>query len=129
MVWAMRDSVGRRLSDFWAMRATAEAAEDADAQRERHRHVGDFSLFWTGVYPESAARVASGTVRVTLGDLQREGQRAYLVASTMARDEEAAVLRRLSAEFSLCAFGLGRVRQEWERREPPNAAGPGVILA
>ena len=30
-------------------------------------------------------------------------------------------LRRLSDEFDLCAFGLSRVRREWERFDP----GPG----
>jgi hypothetical protein len=29
--------------------------------------------------------------------------------------EEAAVLRRLSDEFELCAYGLHEVRREWER--------------
>ncbi len=35
--------------------------------------------------------------------------------------EEAPVLRRLSQEFELCAYGLNQVRQEWERYQPPVA--------
>jgi hypothetical protein len=28
------------------------------------------------------------------------------------------VLRRLSEEFELCAFGLNQVRREWQRVDP-----------
>ena len=38
--------------------------------------------------------------------------------------EEAPVLRRLSNEFELCAYGLREVRREWERfRRDADAGG------
>ena len=59
-----------------------------------------------------------GEAPARLVEYQRQGKRSYLMASTY-EGEEAPVLRRLSAEFELCAFGLSRVRREWERLEPP----------
>src|SRR3954471_13363929 len=46
-VWRLRDHQGRQLTQVTAMLAEAEAATDADRRRECHRHVGDFTLFWT----------------------------------------------------------------------------------
>ena len=44
-------------------------------------------------------------------------------ASTLDGDQ-GPVLRRLSAEFELCAFGLSRVRREWEKHDPETLGGP-----
>ena len=63
-------------------------------------------------------------------DYCQHGKRAYYIASTIEvppPDEEAEVLERLSHEFDLCAYGLGEVRREWERREPEGGGGPIVI--
>jgi hypothetical protein len=121
-VWPIRDAQGRRVREVAAMLAEAEASADDARRRECHRHVGDFTLFWTGVFPEAIARLAEGSADGLI-DYQQQGKRSYYVASTFDGDE-APVLRRLSAEFELCAFGLSRVRREWERLEP----GPGGPL-
>src|ERR1044072_5751360 len=55
--WRVRDGQGRRGAEVTAMTAEAEAATDADRRRDCHRHVGDFTLFWTGVYPEALPRL------------------------------------------------------------------------
>ena len=47
-IWQLRDAGGRRLKVVTAMVAEAESAADHDRRRECHRHVGDFTLFWTG---------------------------------------------------------------------------------
>ena len=59
-VWQLHDNQGKRLFQVTAMVAEAEAAGDALRRRECHRHVGDFTLFWTGVYPEAAQEVSGG---------------------------------------------------------------------
>jgi hypothetical protein len=122
-VWRIRDNQGRRLAEVTAMIAEAEATTDADRRRDCHRHVGDFTLFWTGVYPEALPRLQAASSADHLIDFRQQGKRSYYVASTFEGDE-APVLRRLSAEFELCAFGLSCVRREWERHEPHAAAGP-----
>jgi hypothetical protein len=124
----VRDASGRSLTQVAEMVAEAESSGDADRRRECYRHVGDFTLFWTGVYPEALGKLRASTTADHLIDFQAQGKRSYYLASTLA-EEEAPVLRRLSVEFELCAFGLSRVRSEWERQDPDIPRGPnrGVI--
>jgi hypothetical protein len=126
----IRDAQGRRLTQVAEMIAEAESSPDAERRRECHRHVGDYTLFWTGVYPEALGKLQASTTTDHLIDFQAQGKRSYYLASTLAA-EEAPVLRRLSDEFELCAFGLSRVRREWERNDPESPRGPsrGVIGA
>ena len=124
-LWRLRDAEGRRLREVAAMVAEAEAAPDADRRRECHRHVGDFTLFCTGVYPEMLAKLRGAGSPDHLIHYQEQGKRSYLVASTLDGGDEAPVLLRLSHEFELCAFGLSRVRREWERHEADPAGGSG----
>ena len=87
-------------------------------RREYYRHIGDFALFWTGVYPEALHRLRSAACKDFFVDYCAQGKRSYLIASTFETDpyrEEALVLRRLSDEFELCAYGLREVRREWEQ--------------
>ena len=112
----LRDDAGRGLDDVAAMLAEAAASGDDGRRRDCHRQVGDFALFWTGVYPESVPRLRAAMAADALIDYQVQGKRSYYLASTYDGDESA-ILRRLSVEFDLCAFGLSRVRWEWERRE------------
>lgn len=121
-VWRVRDRQGRVLTEVITMLAEADASDDLDRRRECYRHVGDFTLFWTGVFPEA---LGPGEAPARLVEYQRQGKRSYLLASTY-EGEEAPVLRRLSVEFELCAFGLSRVRREWERLDPPS--GPPARL-
>ena len=88
------------------MVAEAESAPDADRRRECHRHVGDFTLFWTGVYPEALGKLQGSDSPDHLINYQQQGKRSYYLASTLDDGDEAPVLRRLSHEFELCAFGL-----------------------
>src|SRR5262245_38793801 len=105
--WRLRDARGERLTEVAAMIAEAEATADDDRRRDCHRHVGDYTLFWTGVYPEALPRLRSPDSADRLIDYQQQGKRSYYLASTYEGDE-APVLRRLSVEFELCAFGLSR---------------------
>ena len=123
----LRDEAGRRLVDVAAMLAEAVASGEDDRRRECHRQIGDFALFWTGVYPESVPRLRDAMAADALIDYQAQGKRSYYLASTYHGDD-AAVLRRLSVEFDLCAFGLSRVRREWERAEGGERS-PGLIVA
>ena len=84
-----------------------------------HRHIGDFTLFWTGVYPEALKRLRSLLNKDHFIDYCTQGKRSYYIASTYESDpyaEEAPVLRRLSEQFELCACGLSQVRREWENQ-------------
>jgi hypothetical protein len=123
----LRGAHGRRLEEVVEMVLAAEAMPpEGRTRREVHRHIGDFTLFWTGVYPEALKRLRSALTRDQFVDYCEQGKRSYYIASTFDGDpyrEQAPVLRRLSEEFELCAYGLQQVRREWERFRL--AGGPG----
>jgi hypothetical protein len=118
-VQRLRDSQGKQLHEVADMLFEAEALPPtARTRREYHRHICDFTLFWTGVYPEALRRLQSVLNKDHFIDYCSQGKRSYYIASTFEEDpyrEEAPVLRRLSEEFELCAYGLSQVRREWER--------------
>jgi hypothetical protein len=120
-IWKIRDATGTRIGRVAAMVAEAESSADDERRRECHRHVGDFTLFWTGVYPEALDKLRAIDSADHLISFQEQGKRSYYLASTLT-SEQSDVLLRLSVEFEACAFGLSRVRREWERFEP---GGPG----
>jgi hypothetical protein len=116
-IFRVRDTTGKRLEEVAEMLMEAEQRE-AKPQREIYRHIGDFTLFWAGVYPEALSRLQSSSKKDHLIDYCQQGKRSYYLASQF-NDEpyrrEAPVLRRLSMEFEMCSFGLNRVRREWEK--------------
>ena len=115
-IFRLRDIVGRRLEDVAGMMWEAEQRQ-GPPRREVYRHIGDFTLFWTGVYPEALDRLRKAGTRDSLLDFTQQGKRSYRIAGEYDDDPftaEAAVLRRLSDEFELCSVGLRKVRDEWE---------------
>ena len=125
-VWQLRNAQGKRLFQVTAMIAEAEAAGDDARRRECHRHVGDFTLFWTGVYPEALAKLQGSDSADALINYQRQGKRSYHLASVLsAGNDRQTVFRRLSEQFELCAVGLSHVRREWEKIELEGPSGGG----
>ncbi|HEV3238360.1 MAG TPA: hypothetical protein VGZ25_15320 [Gemmataceae bacterium] len=123
----LRNSSGKRLEEVAEMLLEAETLPaEGRTRREYHRHIGDFTLFWTGVYPEALNRLRSALKKDSFIDYCEQGKRSYYIASTFEDDpyrEEAPVLRRLSEEFELCAYGLNQVRREWENKREQGGQG------
>lgn len=121
-IFRVRNLAGRPIREVAEMMAEAEERVGT-ARREVHRHIGDFTLFWTGVYPEALGHLKSESRQDHLMDYRAEGKRAYWIASTIETDEpESAsneVLERLSRQFELCAYGLREVRRQWEGDNDP----------
>jgi hypothetical protein len=119
-IFRFRSTIGRRLEDVAEMLFEAEQ-RTGQPRREIYRHIGDFTLFWAGVYPEALSHLQAPDHRDHLLDYLEQGKRSYYIASTYQDNpyqDEAPVLRRLSEEFELCSVGLRRVRQEWEKPAP-----------
>jgi hypothetical protein len=117
-IYGVRNPRGERLMQVSDMLAEAQARQGT-ARREMHRHIGDFTLFWTGVYPEIAERMRQGR-KDSLLDYHDQGKRNYLLASTLPAEDASApdaVLKRLSDNFELCVYGLGEVRRQWSERD------------
>lgn len=121
-LFKLRSVSGDRLGEVGQMLAEAEA-RIGNARREVHRHIGDYTLFWTGVYPEAlgGSHGKSHLKHGQFSDYCQQGKRAYYIASTIPTEQEEVdsdLLERLSEEFELCAYGLSEARKEWERRDP-----------
>lgn len=118
-IYSVRGVRGERLTQVADMLAEAEARVGF-AKRQLHRHIGDFTLFWTGVFPEVADRLRHVGGKDALLNYRELGKHSYATASRIKVDREKApseVLERLSTEFELCVYGLGEVRKAWEESD------------
>lgn len=114
-IYRLRDPVGNRLEEVSEMMLEA-ATRVGDARREAHRHIGDFTLFWTGMYPEIAEQRRNRSRLDRFLDYCEQGKLAYSVAAEIPPADEKAVagpvLERLSCEFDICVVGLHELRRE-----------------
>ena len=94
-MYAVRSVRGQRLMAVTDMLAEAQHRE-GPARQQVHRHIGDFTLFWTGVYPEVADCIRRGS-KDALIDYQQQGKRAYWIASTIPVEKGNADARRAQA--------------------------------
>ncbi len=121
----IRSVTGRPLLSVGELASEADERL-GDAKRELHRAIGDFTLFWAGVYPEALRRSSD-----RFEDYCTHGKRAYHIASLIETSHDGAapsvILQRLSDQFELCAYGLREVRREWEDGND-ETFGPGAIL-
>lgn len=124
----VRGPTGRRLDGVADMLAEANERQGA-ARREVHRHIGDFILFWSGVYPEALARLQACDRKDHLLDYPAQGKRSYRMASVLYAEErdKGNLFERLSHEFELCVRALGEVRREWELRDPEAGDALGAL--
>jgi len=127
-IYRLRDLAGRRIGEVTAMLVEADARV-GEARRQAHRHIGDYTLFWTGVYPEAFEQMRRGT-RDQLINCNEHGKRAYYIASTTPSQQDEtddAVLLRLSHEFELFQYGLRQLRETWECQDD-EGEGPRPLL-
>lgn len=103
------------LEDVTDMLSAVQQAP-AEAAREEYRHIGDYTLFWSGLYPEALRRFQHPTRQDHLLDYRAAGKKAYWIASTLEpadAAEERDLLARLSHDYDLCVEGLAEVRRAW----------------
>src|SRR5262245_44923709 len=107
-VHRVRNLAGRPMLEVADMLSEAENRIGL-ARRDVHRHIGDVTLFWTGVYPESLPRLKSIQKKDYFVDYCAQGKRAYHIAATIDTDRNedttSDLLERLSAQFEMCAYG------------------------
>lgn len=121
-LYRIRNALGKRLEDVGAMLLESNPLLDAasfDREREVRKHVGDYTLFMTGLFPESVARTRRRQQpRVdAFVNFVQAGKESYAIVSSFTQfeyREEAPVFRRLSENFELCVVGLNLVKQELE---------------
>jgi hypothetical protein len=121
-VYRIRNAGGRRLEEVAEMLVESNPLLDApsfDREREVRKHVGDFTLFFTGLFPEAVASLPRlrPLSLDTFIDYVAAGKESYGVVAAFNLFEyrkEAPLFRRLSDRFEQCVFGLNLVKQEIE---------------
>lgn len=126
----VRQPDGRPVTEVVSLVSEAEK-RIGSARREVHRHIGDFTLFWSGVYPEALREMRSPDKRDCFVDYCAQGKRAYKIASSIVGeqpDATAELLARMSEKFEMCAYGLREIRREWERRDEDGSSPAPILL-
>ena len=117
-VHKVKDLQGRPLEEVADMLMQADVrlgAEWFNREREVHKHIGDFTLFWAGVYPDALPRLQAASRKDHLLDYVQQGKNSYAIAASHDYGEyrhQAPTLRKLSEEFELCLYGLHSVRRQ-----------------
>lgn len=119
-LYDIRNAEGRRVESVAEMVEEADVRLNADSferEREVHKHIGDFLLFWSGVYPEFLQYLKAPTGKDAIVDVVEQGRFSYHVASTFEYppyEREADTFKKLSAKFVEYQYGLRLVRSSFE---------------
>lgn len=98
-------------------------AQSMAREEEVHRHIGDFTLFMAGLFPEYLRRLkTSGLIyhKDFLVDYVKTGKRSYGIVAQFHEGEphdQTPLFRKLSENFELCVTGLGFVRTDLDRMQ------------
>jgi len=120
-LYRLRDSRGRPLEDVAEMLLEGDLlfrATSPSREYEVKRHIGDFTLFMAGIFPEHIRYLKSSRRIVSpdaLLDYVRVGREAYRAISEFTYgpyEASAPLFRKLSDHFELCLFGLHQVRAD-----------------
>lgn len=117
-IFPFRDAQGRPIEDVAELlEHVLHQPSPAPQVRDRviYRHIGDFTLFWTSIYPENLRRLRAQHRKDHLLDYTQQGKRSYAIASELSdadAEPPASLLKLLSDEFETCMYGLGIVREQ-----------------
>src|SRR5487761_963697 len=122
-LYRIRDRRGRQLREVREMLVASDPvygeAYSFVREREVRKHIGDFSLFFAGMFPKFA-QWQHRNPQESLQALQRAGKESYYIVSqfnVFEFEQEAPLFARLAETFDACAYGLTQVRKELDRRK------------
>lgn len=122
-LYRIRNAMGRRLDDVGEMLIESNpllAAASFDREREVRKHIGDYTLFFTGLFPEHLRRPRRSLRLDYFVDYVKAGKQSYTIVSKFHQFEYckvAPLFRRLAENFELCVFELNRVRDELRKMQ------------
>src|SRR5947209_1467643 len=124
-LFCVRDAAGRPLSDVGEMLLQADPvygpAPSFDRERQVRKHIGDFTLFFTGMFPESINNLRLRRQRLeNFVDWMKAGKESYYIVSKFEHFEYAKVaplFANLSAHFEQCVYGLNMVKNELQEMQ------------
>ncbi len=124
---AIRNVQDRELEQIASVLiAASDEKPDSPAERERavYQHIGDYTLFWAGLYPEHLRKASRKRSDVLL-DYVVQGKQSYHIVSSLVGKRDAyppELFLHLSEDFESCIYGLGLVRRGWESARSGDAS-------
>jgi hypothetical protein len=119
-LYRIRDALGRPLDAVADMLIESNPLLEAssfDRERAVRKHVGDYTLFFTGLFPEAVASLPRlhPLSSDTFVDYVAAGKESYAIVAAFnlfEYEDEAPLFRRLSDSFEQCVHGLNLVRRD-----------------
>ena len=118
-LYHIRDARGRRLEDVGEMLLVSNPLLEApsfDREREVRKHIGDFTLFFAGLFPEAINRWRLRRQRLdSFIDYVKAGKESYYIVSEINQFEyrsSAPFFKKMSDQFEHCVFGLNLVKRD-----------------
>src|SRR5215475_1720564 len=126
-LYKIRNAEGRALSDLGEMLLESDPvygpAPSFDRERQVRKHIGDCSLFFTGMFPQGLNHYRLRRTRMeSLIDFVKAGKESYYIVSKFEHFEYARVaplFRRMSQEFERLVYGLNHVKNDLEELQHP----------
>lgn len=128
-LYKIQDKQGRAIDTVVGLLFESEVLLEAQSlgrEQDVHRHIGDFTLFMAGLFPEYLRRLKSASMiyhQDFLVDYVKTGKRSYGIVATCGASDaeiESPLFRKLSENFELCVTGLGFVRTDLDRMQDPS---------
>lgn len=126
-LYKIKNADGRPLADVGEMLMESDPvygpAPSFDRERQVRKHIGDYSLFFSGMFPESINHHRLRHYRLEgLLDFVKAGKESYYIVSKFEHFEYAKVaplFRRMSQEFERLVYGLNQVKNELQEMQHP----------
>jgi hypothetical protein len=126
-LYKIRDAGGRPLHDVGEMLLESDPvygdAPSFDRERQVRKHIGDYTLFFTGMFPESINHWRLRKQRLeNFVDLMKAGKESYYIVSKFEFFEYAKVaplFKHLAQDFESCVYGLNLVKNELREMQHP----------
>jgi hypothetical protein len=126
-VFKIRNTSGKPLSDVGEMLIESDPiygpAPNFDRERQVRKHIGDYTLFYAGMFPESINHHRLRRQRLeSLVAWVKAGKESYYIVSKFEHFEYAKVaplFAQLSNKFEECVYGLNLVKNELEVMQHP----------
>jgi hypothetical protein len=126
-LFKIRNAANRPLGDVGKMLLESDPvygpAPCFDRERQVRKHIGDFTLFFAGMFPESVNRYRLRRQRLeNLVDWVKAGKESYYIVSKFEHFEYAKVaplFANLARNFEECVYGLNRVKNELQEMQHP----------
>jgi hypothetical protein len=126
-LFKLRNAGNRALDDVGEMLLEADPvygpAPSFDRERQVRKHIGDYTLFLSGMFPESINHYRLRRQRLeNFVDFIKAGKESYYIVSKFDQFEYAnlaPLFAKLAREFESCVYGLNLVKGDLQEMQHP----------